>query len=122
MVSIRIKYLSDKIEKLRYIDGKSDWIDLRAAERVELAAQKTQNQDETQERLEQEAKVYGADERREYVALFTVGETSYIQGFTLDRYGEDWKIFSLTSELAGTSSYGVPTVADQSSDFEKYTK
>ena len=32
MVSIRIKYLSDKIEKLRYIDGKSDWIDLRAAE------------------------------------------------------------------------------------------
>ena len=29
---IRIKYISDKIEKLRYIDGKSDWIDLRAAE------------------------------------------------------------------------------------------
>ena len=38
MVSIRIKYLSDKIEKLRYIDGKSDWIDLRAAESVELKA------------------------------------------------------------------------------------
>ena len=38
MVSIRIKYLSDKIEKLRYIDGKSDWIDLRAAERVKLKA------------------------------------------------------------------------------------
>ena len=38
MVSIRIKYLSDKIEKLRYIDGKSDWIDLRAAEKVELKA------------------------------------------------------------------------------------
>ena len=38
MVSLRIKYLSDKIEKLRYIDGKSDWIDLRAAERVELKA------------------------------------------------------------------------------------
>lgn len=36
MVSIRIKYLSDKIEKLRYIDGKSDWIDLRAAKEVEL--------------------------------------------------------------------------------------
>ncbi len=31
---IRITYLSDKIEKLRYIDGKSDWIDLRAAEHV----------------------------------------------------------------------------------------
>lgn len=30
--TIKIKYHSDKIEKLRYIDGKSDWIDLRAAE------------------------------------------------------------------------------------------
>ncbi len=36
METIKIKYLSDKIEKLRYIDGKSDWIDLRAAERIEL--------------------------------------------------------------------------------------
>lgn len=37
MEKIKIKYLSDKIEKLRYIDGKSDWIDLRAAEDVKLA-------------------------------------------------------------------------------------
>ena len=29
---LRIRYLSDKIEKLRYIDGRSDWIDLRVAE------------------------------------------------------------------------------------------
>lgn len=34
--TIRIRYLSDRIEKLRYIGGKSDWIDLRAAETVEL--------------------------------------------------------------------------------------
>ncbi|MCI9125157.1 MAG: deoxyuridine 5'-triphosphate nucleotidohydrolase [Eubacterium sp.] len=33
---IRIKYHSDKIEKLRYIAGKSDWIDLRSAEEVTL--------------------------------------------------------------------------------------
>ncbi len=31
---IKIKYHSDEIEKLTYIDGKSDWIDLRAAEDV----------------------------------------------------------------------------------------
>ena len=36
METIRIKYFSDKIEKLRYIGGKSDWIDLRSAENVEL--------------------------------------------------------------------------------------
>ena len=35
---IQIKYFSDKIERLRYIDGKSDWIDLRAAEDVVLKA------------------------------------------------------------------------------------
>lgn len=33
---IQILYHSDKIDKLTYIDGKSDWIDLRAAERVEF--------------------------------------------------------------------------------------
>ena len=38
MPTIRIRYLSDGIEKLRYIDGKSDWIDLRCAETVELKA------------------------------------------------------------------------------------
>ena len=32
--TIKIKYFTDKIEKLTYIDGKSDWIDLRAAEEV----------------------------------------------------------------------------------------
>ncbi len=36
MEHIKIKYFSDKIEKLTYIDGKSDWIDLRAAEDVVL--------------------------------------------------------------------------------------
>ena len=36
--TIKIKYHTEEIEKLRYIDGKSDWIDLRAAEDVELKA------------------------------------------------------------------------------------
>ena len=34
--TIKIKYFKDKIDKLTYIDGKSDWIDLRAAEEVAL--------------------------------------------------------------------------------------
>ncbi len=37
-VKIKIKYFAEDMERLRYIDGKSDWIDLRAAERVELSA------------------------------------------------------------------------------------
>lgn len=36
METIKIKYFTDKIDKLTYIEGKSDWIDLRAAEEVTL--------------------------------------------------------------------------------------
>lgn len=35
-MEIKIKYFTNQIDKLCYIDGKSDWIDLRAAETVEL--------------------------------------------------------------------------------------
>lgn len=37
-MEIKIKYFTDKIDKLNYIDGKSDWIDLRSAETIELKA------------------------------------------------------------------------------------
>ena len=36
MEQIKVKYFSNEIEKLTYIDGKSDWIDLRASEEVSL--------------------------------------------------------------------------------------
>lgn len=35
-MDIKIKYFTDEIEKLEYIDGKSDWIDLRSAVHVKL--------------------------------------------------------------------------------------
>ncbi len=38
MKNIRIKYISDQIEKLQYIENKSDWIDLRAAKKVNMKA------------------------------------------------------------------------------------
>lgn len=37
-MNIKIKYFTEEIEKLRYIDGKSDWIDLRAAKDITLKA------------------------------------------------------------------------------------
>jgi len=36
MVNIKIKYFSDDIKRLEYIDGKSDMVDLRAAEDIEF--------------------------------------------------------------------------------------
>ena len=38
MQTIKIQYLDDTVERLRYIDGKSDWIDLRSAAEVVMAA------------------------------------------------------------------------------------
>ena len=38
MESIYIKYFDKDMEKLCFVDGKSDWIDLRAMETVELKA------------------------------------------------------------------------------------
>ncbi|MGF7143535.1 dUTP pyrophosphatase [Anaerotaenia torta] len=38
MLNIKIKYFNEQLEKLQYIENKSDWIDLRAAARVELKA------------------------------------------------------------------------------------
>lgn len=38
MEEIRVKYFVDGIDELRYVDGKSDWIDLHAAEDVTLRA------------------------------------------------------------------------------------
>lgn len=35
-MNITIKYLNENVKRLEYIDGKSDWIDLRSAQRVEL--------------------------------------------------------------------------------------
>ena len=37
-MKIKIKYFSKEIEPLEYIDGKSDWIDLRAASEVTMKA------------------------------------------------------------------------------------
>ncbi|TGY93694.1 dUTP diphosphatase [Petralouisia muris] len=36
METIKIKYFDSELDKLTYIDGKSDWIDLRASETTEL--------------------------------------------------------------------------------------
>ena len=38
METIKVKYFSDDMEPLCYVDGKSDWIDLHTAEEVTLKA------------------------------------------------------------------------------------
>ena len=38
MEELKIKYFTDEIDELCYVDGKSDWIDLHTAEEVSLKA------------------------------------------------------------------------------------
>lgn len=38
MEELKVKYFTEGLDELCYVDGKSDWIDLRAAETVELKA------------------------------------------------------------------------------------
>jgi hypothetical protein len=54
------------------------------------------------------ASIYGADESTERVALFLFEQNHYYLGFTLLRYGEDWKISSQVSPLANTNGLGAP--------------
>ncbi|MEP7289005.1 MAG: hypothetical protein ABI947_24895 [Chloroflexota bacterium] len=66
------------------------------------------------------ARVYGADEYTERVALFLFDGNYYFMGFTLLRYGETWKILNANSPLAGTSSIGAPQKTTEK-DFEGVT-
>ncbi len=54
------------------------------------------------------ASVYGADKSTERVVLFSFEQGYYYIGFTLLRYGENWKIISQSSPLAGTGVLGTP--------------
>ncbi len=52
------------------------------------------------------ALIYGADESTERVAVFSFEQNYYGLGFTLLRYGENWKISNQVSNLAGTNVLG----------------
>jgi hypothetical protein len=55
-----------------------------------------------------QAQIYGADELTERVVLLLFEGDYYYVGFTLLRYGEDWKISSAASPLGNTSAVGAP--------------
>ena len=52
------------------------------------------------------ADIYGADEMTERIALYELDGKTYLGGFVLLRYGEEWRIKSLNSNLAGLSVMG----------------
>jgi hypothetical protein len=71
------------------------------------------NSDRFQENAARQARIYGADELTERVALFAFEGRLYVVGFSLLRYGEDWKVLSQVSNLAGTSALGTVVEATE---------
>ncbi len=58
---------------------------------------------------------YGADEYAERVVLYDLNGTYFYGGFTLLRFGDSWKLISLSSPMGSESAYGTPqkiTMAD----------
>lgn len=76
--------------------------------RIDLPRRKLMQRDSYQKRAARLASIYGADERTERVVLFSFEQNYYYVGFTLLRYGENWKIEYQVSQMAGTSESGVP--------------
>ena len=66
------------------------------------------------------ARIYGADESTERVALFSFEQNYYYVGFTLLRYGTNWKIYSQDSPLANTSPLGTAEKTTEA-EFESMT-
>ena len=60
----------------------------------------------TQVLLARSAKSVGADEQTERVALVIFGRDTYAIGFTVVRYGDEWKVLRQSSTFAGTSPGG----------------
>ncbi len=59
------------------------------------------------------AQIYGAEELTERVALFLFEGNTYLVGFALLRYGDNWKISNASSTLAGLSSFGTPSMTSE---------
>lgn len=64
--------------------------------------------DMAQRNSAEQARMYGADELVDRVALLQFEGDYYFSGFSLLRYGEEWKISVLTSPISGASAMGSP--------------
>jgi len=59
------------------------------------------------------AQTYGADELTERVVLVLFEGNYYYMGFTLLRYGNNWKISSASSVLGNLSPLGTPQITTE---------
>lgn len=64
--------------------------------------------DRYKETTAKQAAVWGADEMTERVATVSLEGRDWLVGFTLMRFGDDWRVAFQTSAIGGTSANGAP--------------
>lgn len=73
--------------------------------RIDYSCPSKQNSEQNQENFQINAATWGADEMREYVVLLELQNRYYMAGYSVNRYGEGWKING-TAPLTGMSGSG----------------
>lgn len=104
---ITIKIDSERIDKF-IEDVDPAGLALLKVEKIVLPSKELMSGTRYQEIAAKNARSYGADESTERVVLFSFGEDYYLVGFTILRYGENWKISSQASPMANTNTLGTP--------------
>jgi hypothetical protein len=64
------------------------------------------NAERASEAAAAQARTLGADDVVERVALIGLDGESYLLGFSLGRFGDEWKVLAQNSALAGTPAIG----------------
>jgi hypothetical protein len=82
---------------------------------IDLPNPETANESRYQQNSRKKAQAFGADEATERVALFRFEGRTYYAGFTLLRYGKDWKISQATSPMANIT-LGVQEISEDDYD------
>ena len=82
---------------------------------VRYSDAKHENDPRVLENAARQAAIYGADDLTERLALVDLDGQLYEVGFTLLRYGDDWKVSSQAAVLGGTPVLGtaVPTTREE---------
>jgi len=89
-----------------------------SVKRIDMPNKPILNSDRHRDNLAKTARMYGADESTERVALFTFEGNTYVVGFSLLRYGDGWKIYQPGSVLSGLNPLGTAAKITEA-DFDK---
>lgn len=103
-------------EKLRL-----DQVKKIEVKQIAVVNEEIQLSEKGKETAQKRAKVYGADDTKQYALLLKYDGDYYILGITAIEYGGTWKVDSFESSYLSTST-GLPEKLENEKEFEKMIK